>query len=368
MNTRTPYFATILSLLLAGQALAAPPGFDVSTVTPATPFRGASALAYAADGTLYISEAVDFSTGPNTTSIRVFAPDGTEQTALSITGDVPNISIGGMAVDLSGNLLVTDNQANTLYSVNTTTGAKTTFAFTLADIDDVAVRPGTGEIFVSDAPFAAGGGAVYQVGGPADTSPTPVVTGLDFAAGLDFDSNGDLIYQNAILDLSTFTTTGEVHRLEVTETGSGLTFGPSTLLADNLIAAFDLAVDGEDDIFVTGGDFSAVGGLFQLDRDAAGNFLGTASLFEASTGDPANFGAFATEVDFLAGGPFAPDAGPGGILSFIAEFDAPAVTGITPSGSAVVPEPSSLLCAIICFGFAIAGYRLTQRQQQRVGK
>ena len=359
-------FALGIFLSYGFAALAAPPGYDVTTTTFADPFRGAAALAYAPDGTLYVVEGVDFLSGPNTTSIRVFAPNGAPLPSLSVTGDVPFISPSGAAVDLAGNLLITDNQANTMYSVNTTTGIQTSFAFTLSDIDDVAVRPGTGEVFVSDA-AGFGGGGVYQVDGPADATPTPVVTGLDFAAGLDFDPAGNLIYQNAFLS-SPFLTEGEVFRLDITETGSGLSFGGSTLLATGLIAQSDLAVDGEGDIFVSGGDFSAVGGLFELDRDGLGNFLGTATPFESATPD-AFGGLFSTEVDFLIGSSFfEPDAGPdGGVLSFLSQFQAPTVINITPSGSAsVVPEPTSLAAMLICAIAALAGYRLTRRSSRQV--
>jgi len=109
-----------------------------------------------------------------------------------------------------------------------------------------------------------------------------------------------------------------------------------------LSAGFDLTVDTEDDVFITG-----LGGLFELDRDVGGAFTGGATLFDAIVSP---FGApFATGVSFLPGvDPFEPFAGiNGGVLAYIPDFAHTTVILITP-----VPEPSSfalLAWAVVLF-------------------
>ncbi|MHC4717501.1 MAG: PEP-CTERM sorting domain-containing protein, partial [Planctomycetota bacterium] len=125
---------------------------------------------------------------------------------------------------------------------------------------------------------------------------------------------------------------GEVYRLGITDAPGGLTFGAPELLATGLSASFSLAVDGGDDVFVSG-----AGGLFELDRDASGAFLGTAGVL-----DPQDF---STEMAYRAGGtnPFEPYAGyDGGRLTYIASYGASTLTSIT-----TVPEPAALVAMAV---------------------
>ena len=97
-------------------------------------------------------------------------------------------------------------------------------------------------------------------------------------------------------------------------------------ISGGLAAAFDLTVDGEDDVFVTG-----VGGGYLLDRDATGNFTGSASGFEAQ--------GFSTEATFVGGtNPFEGGAGyDGGHLTYVPEFVSADLADVT-----TVPEPATL--------------------------
>ena len=303
-------------LSVASSAWSAPWGYRSDGLAGAA--GGSAALAYAPDGTLYVADAADG-------SIVAIAPGGGRST-LSVTG-VSLVSVGGMAVSSDGaTLYVTDNKgwgdgSGDLYAVPTAGGPGATLLAGMDHIDDVAVRA-TGEVFVSEAAGAdlqgAGVGGVYQVS--AGTA-GQVVGGLYYAAGLAFDSAGDLIYQQA-----TDTFAGEVSRLPVGDSGAALAFGAPQLLAGGLAGAFDLTVDGEDDVFVTG-----VGGVYVLDRDAAGNFTGSASGFEAQ--------GFSTEAAFVGGtNPFEGGAGyDGGHLTYVPEFVSADLADIT-----TVPEPATL--------------------------
>ncbi len=316
-------------VLWSGATKADPAGYIVGSV-PGAP-GGTNAATYAPDGTLYAS---DMSAA--TTAVT---PPGGGTSTLTVTG--PSlVSVSGMCVSPDGSTLyVTDNKGygdglGELYAVDVTTGAATTLATGIDLIDNVAVRS-TGEVFVSDAAgpdysdlTGPGLGGVYRIdtinGGIAET----VVAGLDYAAGLAFDSAGNLIYQH-----STESFLGEVYRLSIADVGGGLTYGTPELLAADLGAAFSMAVDSEDDVFVTG-----VGGLFELDRDAGGSFLGTASLLEAQT--------FSTEITFRAGGtnPFEPYAGyDGGRLAYVASYGAANLRTLD-----TVPEPTML--AVLSMG------------------
>ncbi len=307
-------------------AAGAPSGYGLSE--PLGADGGVGALAYTPDGTLYLHEPpAQF--GGSVDYLRVILPDGTRQ-LLPLSG-ISLSSVGGMAMAPGGTLLVTDQQGwgdglGELYAVDVATGAGQTLVSGIDDIDDVAVRPG-GEIFITD---AAGGGAgtvlhVRYDGGTGAWSAVPVVTGLDYAAGVAFDPAGNLIYQQA-----TASFVGEVYRLRIQQAEGGLVFAVPELLATGLSAGFDLAVDSEGDVFVTGS-----GGLFELDRDGGGGFTGTASLFDSN----GNTWQFGTEVAFLGGAdPFESWAGPdGGHLTYVPEFNSPTLRDVTP-----LPEPAAL--------------------------
>jgi len=301
----------------AGPAAATPRGYRTTELAGIG--SGISAVAYAPDGTLYVAEM-------GSSDLTVIAPDGA-RSSLPLVG-AALVGPSGMWVGPAGTTVyVADNKnfadgAGDLYAVRVADGQAETVLSGIDFIDDVAVRS-TGEIFIADA-AGMGFGAVYQavydnVGG--SYSAVPVVTGLDFVAGLAFDPAGNLIYQQA----ATFDFIGEVYRLPIIDGGGPLAFGSPELLATGLSAAMDLAVDGEADVFVSGG-----GGVFQLDRDAGGAFTGTASAFR-------NHG-FSTEIAFGAGAvPFEPFAGwhDGGHLTYVPSYGADALADVT-----TVPEPT----------------------------
>jgi len=322
--------------VLAGRAEAAPAGYRTAEVGG---LPGAvSAMAYAADGTLYLAH-----TGSST--LTVIGPGGA-RSSLPLLG-AALLSPSGMWVGPADTTVyVTDNKnwgdgAGDLYAVSTADGQAETILSGIDAIEDVAVRS-TGEIFLSDA-AGMGFGAVYQavyddVRGAYDA--VPVVTGLDFAAGLAFDPAGNLIYQQA----ATFDFIGEVYRLPISAGAGGLAFGSPEQLATGLTAAFDLAVDGEADVFVSGG-----GGVFQLDRDPGGAFTGTAASFCPH--------GFSTETAFAPGDiPFEPYAGwhDGGHLTYVPSYGADALADVT-----TVPEPTAAGLA------ALGGLAMLRRRRMR---
>ncbi len=334
--------AIVLVLICTGlgvlPASAAPAGFSLSQ--PYGADGGVSALAYASDGTLYLSEM-------GSSTLTVISPGGARG-ALPILG-ASLVSVGGMCVTPDGaTLLITDNKnfgdgQGNLYAVDVSTGQAATLIAGVDAIDDVAVRS-SGHVFITDA-ASVGTGAVCQlVYDPVGQAwqAAPVVTGLDYAAGVGFDPAGNLIYQQATASFA-----GEVYRLAIAETGGELSFGGAELLAGGLSAAFDLAVDSAGEVFVTGS-----GGLFELDRDAGGAFTGTASVFDNN----GNVWQFATEVAFVAGADaFEPYAGfDAGHLTYVPEFGDQALRDVT-----AVPAPATL--ALLSVGAAIAAGRRRRR-------
>ena len=339
----------MIHLGAAGTLRAAPVGFASREISFPEGFRGAAALTFAPDGTLYVAEAVSFSEPQPDTTIHVVLPDSSLGTPISLVGDSPSlISVGDMVVDpANGNLVISDNApgVKTLYSVNPTTGLKTSHAsfVSLSSIDKLAARP-SGEILVGDAEFGPDG-AIYEVDLGA-SSIHAVVTGLDLPGGIGFDSAGDLVFQQ--VDSSTFV--AEVFRVPVDDSLGPLVYGDKDSLAAGLSAGFDLVVDTEDDVFISG-----FGGLFELDRNSLGEFTGTATLFDAIVGA---FGTpFATGVSFLPGDdPFEPFGGTdGGVLAYIPDFSHSTVTLITP-----VPEPSTL--ALLAWAWVLFAWRRQMRR------
>ena len=338
----------MIHLGAAGTLWAAPVGFASREIAFPEGFRGAAALSFAPDGTLYVAEAVSFFEPQPTTTIHVVLPDGSLGTPIPLVGDSPSvISIGDMVVDpASGDLIISDNApgAETLYSVHPTTGVKTSHAsfVSLTSIDKLAARP-SGEILVGNAEFSPDG-AIWEVDLGA-SSIRSVVMGLDLPGGLGFDSAGDLVIQQATSNFI-----AEVFHIPVDDSGSSLMYGVRQLLADGLSAGFDLVVDSEDDVFISG-----LGGLFELDRNSLGEFTGTATSFDAIVGE---FGTpFATGVSFLPGAdPFEPFAGTnGGVLAYIPDFSHPTVTLITP-----VPEPSTLM--LLAWAMVLFAWRRQKRR------
>ncbi len=306
---------------------------------------GASALTYGDDGTLYVLSGDIM--GPGLDSILAIAPDGT-QSSINLSAGAALNSLGGAAFDsttgAAGRILVTDQEGaveGNLLSIDVATGQTDVLVSGFDFIDDVGIRS-TGEIFFTN---AAGGtdGALYQL----DSSGTAVeiVDGLGFAAGITFDPDGNLLFQD--VDANDFT--ASISRLSVTvEADGSLSFGTAEELLSGLQAGFDLVADGEGDLFVTGS-----GGLFELERDADGNFLAPTS--------PLISAGFSTELAFFDGTvDFEPDsiAGLGDtspVLAFIPEFGASTVTTLSVTA---VPEPTTALLFI-----GMAGCYLTQRRR-----
>ncbi len=339
--------AVTLSLPVSA-ALAAPVGYNELTIdlSGVSGFRGAAALAYDSTGNLYVAEGNDFLNPVNQSRIVRVDPAGNVSTFTTLVGnDSSTISIGGMAVDPASNrLLVTDQAvgAGTLYGLNLSTGNKTSLLpnGTVPFIDDVAVRPGSGQIVVSNADF---GGSVLQID-PLAVSTSTLANTAGFTGGIAFDAAGDLVYVESVTsDFINFT--GDIYRLTLDAAGAQLQVTGSDQLASGLAAAFDLASDGESDLFLTGS-----GGLFEL-PDSGGIF-------------PFDSQAFSGEIAYLAGSsPFAPFAGPdGGQLAYIPDFNSMTIRVFTPTAAAGgVPEPSTLALLAVAIG-ALAGARRLRRR------
>lgn len=313
-------FRFLTSVLVASTFCVLPNCFAQTTTT--LPFS-ASALAFENDGTLLVVG------GGGASSILAIESDGTQST-IDLQAGTSLDSPGGAVFDsATGRLLVTDNEGfadgfGSLLSIDITNGQVDTLVSGIDFIDDVAVRS-SGEVFFSTAD-GGGAGGVFQAF--SDGTTAEVVSGLDFAAGLIFDLNDDLVFQE--VNESDFL--GTVSRLSITESASGLSFGSTEVLASGLSGGFDLAADSEGDLFVTGS-----GGLFELDRDASGAFLGTASNLVN--------GNFSTEAAF-----FSPQ------ITFIPEFGASELTSLVV---VAVPEPASAtLVGVLALGLVVRRRRL----------
>ncbi|TWU29518.1 hypothetical protein [Bythopirellula polymerisocia] len=341
LNSRPFRIARYLILLIAllssvNSVQALPEGYRKTMIELNSPPIG---LAFDSSGILYAMEGAPF--GTNAATIRVNHPDGSFGMDLPIAGDDENnFFIGGMTYDpIADGLLVTDNTADgRIYSLSKT-GTKGLLASGIPAIAGVAVRS-TGEIFVSSA-LGDNLGQVFQIDRVSGTA-TPVVSGIDYGAGLAFDTNGDLLLQDA--DATTFA--GRIQRLPIFENGGGLTFGSLTPLIDGMQSSAGIAFDSEGDLFSTG-----PGGLFAI----AGEPLAE-TLFD-SDGDPSQY---ATAIAFSAGtAPFEPFAGPdGGRMAFMANFGFSTqdtfITIIEP-----LPEPNSLLLGGLLLSLLGARRKLT---------
>jgi DNA-binding beta-propeller fold protein YncE len=285
------------------------------------------AIAYAPDGTLYVLS------GGGASSILAIDVDGTQST-IDLASGTSLDSLGGAAFDVAtGRLLVTDNEMfgdgeGNLLSIDLEGGQTEVLASGIDFIDDVAFRS-TGEIFFSNA-VGNSSGSIQMLG---ESGTVTIASGLDFAAGIAFDAENNLVFQD-VNDGSadmTFDFTASVLRLAITDDANGLNFGTTEELASGLSAGFDLVADSEGDLFVTG-----TGGLFSLDRNSNGMFLGTATNLVSES--------FATEAAFLSGTvDFEPTSvvGIGGVapqLTFVPEFNAATLTTLTVNS---VPEPAS---------------------------
>jgi hypothetical protein len=288
----------LLGLLLVNSVHAsAPAGFVKTTIPLNAPPVG---LAFDSSGTLYALEDPGF--GSNEAELRVINQHGSIVGTFPVTGSDPsNFFVGGMTYDPVGDrLLVTDNTADgELYAVSKT-GARQTIATGLAGVADVAVRS-SGEMFVSTSPFGSSG-AVLQIDRTTGTASAPLAS-LGFGAGLAFDTDNNLIVQDA--DTTTFA--ARLQRLATTLSGGTLTIGsPQTILSGMQSSAGVVAIGS--DIYTTG-----VGGLYRVS--------GT-PLMEKSFDTKGTTSQFATAIAYDVGSqPFTAFAGPnGGRLAYMADF------------------------------------------------
>jgi hypothetical protein len=273
-------------------------------------------LAFDPAGVLYALESPAF--GSNQATLRTILPDGTFGASYPVSGAVEGqFFAGGMIYDgfdpLNPRLLISDNAGNGYLYAFDFSGEPQILLSPVAGIADVAVR-GTGEIFVSTAPFGQAG-EVFQVDRVTGAT-TPVLSGLGFGAGLEFDATGDLIVQ----DVNTDTFAGRLQRLPVTEMPGGLEFGDAAPLIGGMQSGYGLAIDSEGDIFTTGR-----GGLFEVSG---------MPLAEVSFDTNGNEFQFAAAIAFGPGSlPFEGFTGPGGgRLAYTADgFIDTFITLLTPA-------------------------------------
>ena len=365
----------VMVLVMPSTASAVPVGYELSTTTIESPIEPANlndfpqiaAIAYGPDNTLYALQVHGFQQG-NVGRLHRIASDGT-QSYFDITGvDTFGFSPGGMTYDVANNrLLITDNAAtaNTIYTVDPlTTGGTTILATdllapsTYRGVADIAMNHLTGDVFVNDAgnTFAIPNSTVEEVDFGAPSSTVVLSSGNlgtlqnEYGGGIVFDSSGKIVFQTS----DEFTFAGDVYRFDPTDPTPSSTV---ELLASGLNASFRLALDSEDDIFVTGGNFlTGEGGIFELVPDGGGGF--TETLFHS----PGGAFPFSAAVAFLAGSdPFEPFAGNnGGVMSFVSNSNPNDITHITPIGT-VTPEPGT--AGLMLFG--IAGLMLRVRLSRR---
>jgi hypothetical protein len=329
------------------------PGFSVTTLTSLGTNNGA--VAYAPDGTLYVVHGSFFS--PSST-IDVVNPNGTLGTPL-VVQNATFASIGGAAWDpVANKLLITDSDnGNFLYSVPVTgapsgghinvsastllsdpTGAVVPF------ISQVAVRPSTGDIYVSDAPF--GTATILQIDRTTGQAHGVLQANQDFTAGIGFDSLGHMIYQSGAFNFSGGPPTANVSQALLSGSGNTTTSGSPQLLSST-VGSFDLAVTLGNHVLITGnvpqssnGVEPYTFGLFQPD-------LATNSTHSLVTFPTASSGDFGASLSYLPGttnfNPFSGVAG-GRVALVLSDFSGVA-TG-TPSSNVVMivapgPEPTT---------------------------
>ena len=283
--------------LIAGIARATPPGFVKTTIALNAPPVG---LAFDVDGVLYALEGAAF--GDNEATLREFQPDGTSSGSFPILGaDPSNFFAGSMTYDpISDGLLISDNTgAGHLYAVSKT-GEQQTLASNILNIAGVAVRE-TGEIFVSTSANAAG--EVLQVNRTTGAT-NPVLTGLGYGAGIAFDSNNNLIVQDA--NATTFA--GRLQRLPMTSDEAGVVIGTAEPLLDGMVSSAGLIAIGANEFYTTG-----AGGLYHVPGPP---------FSELNFDSNGSSSQFATAIAFDSGADqFLPFAGAdGGRLAYMADF------------------------------------------------
>ena len=162
-------------------------------------------------------------------------------------------SLGGFDLDATGTLFVADNGAelggattgDTLFSIPnaltrtspvTALGQEVVPKGTIPDAQDVLIIPG-GAVLVSDATGFGAGRVVRVQGGVA----TNFLTGFDYTAGLALASDDTLF----VGDVDSNTFAGSILRFGLDGSGHGG-------LASGLAGTFDLVVDADGNILVSG--------------------------------------------------------------------------------------------------------------------
>ncbi len=306
--------------------------------------READAIAYGPDGRLFVLTQAQ-------NSILAIGPQGLDgsETVINLAGSLGVDQVAAATFDQTrGRLLVAGSRfggspSGSIFSIDTSTGAFAELfsGSELGGVSEVAVRS-TGEIFASNFGFSGTGGIflIDDTTGTGTLSATEVVGNLDGAAGLVFDANNNLIFQNGNDGTSDGSGdfTAEISLLGITDTAAGLQFDSApTLLAQNSTGEIDLIIDGEGDFFTTG-----TLGLYQLDRDASGNLTGTETRLLSDL-----------DLDFSSGLAFLPGSvafdsnltiAPGDtspVLSFVSDSTSRQIISLSLNVAAV-PEPTAI--------------------------
>ena len=251
LQQRLALLTTVL-FAAASPAFAQPQGFVSHTIPIGAP---PAAVAFDDAGQLYVLEAPIY--GDTTTKLHVVDAGGSITSTATIAGeDGDFLFIGGMTYDpVSQGVLVTDNAGSgRLYSFDAA-GNRQTIATGIANITGVQVRS-SGEIFVSTAPFGASGEVLVVDRTTGAT--TLALGGLSLGAGLDFQADGDLIVQDVAYDAQ-FNPNGSLRRLPIAESMGSLTFGAPELLLSGAASSYGVVVVGDDEFLTTGS-----GGLYQV--------------------------------------------------------------------------------------------------------
>jgi sugar lactone lactonase YvrE len=185
----------------------------------ASGLREPNGLAFDGKGNLFVTDSV-------TGSIYEFAPNGSRSTFASGLG-FPR----GLAFDRRGNLFETNVHSGTIceFAPN---GSRTTFASGL-DYPEFLTFDGSGNLFESDSLS----GKIYEFA--PDGTRSTFASGLNSPSGLAFDSRGNLFEAD----------NGSGNIYEFTPDGGRSTFASGSGYCPN-----GLAIDGSDDLFVSGGD------------------------------------------------------------------------------------------------------------------
>lgn len=296
-----------VGFFVTGTLVAAPAGFVKTTIQFPLGAGPPAGLAFDPTGVLYALEGADF--GHNSATLRTIMPNGEFGPSFPVVGKVSdNFWVGSMAYDPVGSrILISDNaptedsmDSGRLYAIDSA-GTQSTIVSNIAYIAGVAVR-NTGEIFISTAVGGSAGEVMQIVNGNAQ----PILSGLDFGAGLAIDANSDLIVQDANNAIR-----GRLQRLPISTSG-----GPLTLL-ENMQSSAGVIVAGNE-YFTTGH-----GGLYRV----AGTPL-VETLFDSFDAEQ-----WATAITFDPGSqPFEPFAGPnGGRLAYTANYGDLFITVLTPA-------------------------------------